>query len=381
MSISSLQLNCAHAPYPHILAQRRALLRWLGAVPLCAVAMPMAFAAASAPASAFPAKPKAIYLTHADFVRNALQRHFVPAAQAFAQSSQALAALWADAPSIATAAWIKQAQQAWLQTLWDWETLSAVSVGPLVERRSARKIDFWPTRPAMIEAAVAAMPQSPAALTQTGAPAKGLPALEWLLWQVTPSAAQLQYAKLVAIECAAEAQAIAHEFAQWYGRIQHRFEDEEALPVLQEWVGQLAGGLDQLRWKKMDKPAKSGRASDWPRATSRATQSSWLATWRGLERLLIGTDPMAPQRTTLEQTDAMRASFYGLLLGGEHLAGAHALGQAVQATAKAMAAATPKQASSMQAALTALGRCKQAVDSQVAQALHIVVGFSDADGD
>jgi len=73
-------------------------------------------------------------------------------------------------------------RQAWREALVAWNRLSAVAVGPLVERRSARRIDFQPTRPELIEQAVAATAEGKLDMDLVGSAARGFPALEWLLW-------------------------------------------------------------------------------------------------------------------------------------------------------------------------------------------------------
>ena len=78
-----------------------------------------------------------------------------------------------------------QAQSAahlqWQATTHAWERLSSVAVGPLITRRSQRQIDFSPTRPSLIERAIQSGPAGQQAMERIGTPAKGLPALEWLL--------------------------------------------------------------------------------------------------------------------------------------------------------------------------------------------------------
>ena len=78
------------------------------------------------------------------------------------------------------------ARDAWLSAANAWEALDAVAQGPTLTRRSARSIDFRPVRPRLIVAAIkthgqGAMPPTMADLERVGSPAKGLPALEWLL--------------------------------------------------------------------------------------------------------------------------------------------------------------------------------------------------------
>ena len=103
----------------------------------------------------------------------------LPRAQAFERAAQALApaigALCsASAPTSSTA--LAGARSAWQETTQAWETLTAVAIGPVIQRRSLRTIDFAPTRPALIERAIQTQPQGAKAFERVGTPAKGLPA-------------------------------------------------------------------------------------------------------------------------------------------------------------------------------------------------------------
>lgn len=300
-------------------------------------------------------------ITQIDWVRNTLRLHFVPAAQAFAQSSATLRDALAAGCNPATA------HPAWRTAMLDWERLSAVSVGPLLERRSARSIDFWPTRPAMVSAAVANLPPTAAALDDLGAPAKGLPALEWLLWQPTPDAAQCAYAAALAQGCAAEAQAILADFQTLAAR---DWTPDTALTAFNEWFSQAVGGLEQLRWKKMGKPARSGRASDWPRATSGSTRAAWQASWASMQNFLVGTGRSQEQ-----------GSLNGYLAGENQLALSAQLEAAVALLHTRMLAVDPARTASVTAAMQALAQAKKLLEDKVAPELKTIVGFSESDGD
>jgi len=314
------------------------------------------------------------YVYPSDFVRNALQLHFVPAAQAFANTSAALrdqlaqgcAASPTASPATSPAA-LPAARERWLAALLDWERLAAVAVGPLIERRSARTVDFWPTRPAMVNAAVAAAPADLVALERIGAPAKGLPAIEYLLWQAQPDAVQCSYAALLAQECAAEAQTI---LAAFQALTQREWTTDTALPVLQDWIGQAVGGLEQLRWKKIGKPARGGRKTDWPRFASGATRASWQATWDGLENFLRGPE-----------TDETYSGVTGLLRGRGDLAIADALDAAAERAHASVLAADPAKPATIATAQKAVAQTKSVLEDKAAAAMQIMVGFSDADGD
>jgi len=308
-----------------------------------------------------PARIASPQLSHSQFVRNGLQQHFVPAAQAFASSSAALR------NQLAQGCAPQPARDLWRSAMLDWERLSAVAVGPLLERRTARTLDFWPTRPAMVSAAVQSRPQDTAALDKIGAPATGLPALEWLLWQPTLDADSCAYAAVLATACTAEADTV---LAAFQDLAQRQWTEETAFPVFPEWVGQAVGGLEQLRWKKIGKPARAARATDWPRATSRSTRASWQASWDGLQHFLVGSG----------RADEL-GSLNGFIAGDNQLPLSALLETAVEHTRARVLAADPARPASTAAAVAALAQARLLLQDKIAPELQTMVGFSDADGD
>jgi len=198
-----------------------------------------------------------------------------PRAAHFASTSRQLApaiqAVCDAAPPQAAPA-MQQARQHWLATLTEWERLSAVAFGPVLERRSQRQIDFTPTRPRLIEKAVKAAPATAAEMELIGTPAKGLPALEWLLWvkPIQPGSAECRYAVQVAAEIEREAAALAAATPA----------SVDAQAALSELVNQWIGGLERLRWANLEMPARVALTSggkeipDFPRRHAGASAAS-----------------------------------------------------------------------------------------------------------
>ncbi len=145
-----------------------------------------------------------------------------------------------------------------------WESLSAVAVGPVVARRAQRQIDFAPTRPQLIERAIKAQPQGATAFERVGMPAKGLPALEWLLWTqpAQPASPACSYAVEVALDVEREAvaqQAAFREAAQtdWAAEDQQ----ERSTQAMGEFINQWVGGIERLRWAHMEKPLRAAQGA------------------------------------------------------------------------------------------------------------------------
>jgi hypothetical protein len=289
---------------------------------------------------------------------------FAPHAAEFARESARLApaiqALCDAAPAQADAA-LDGARTQWRDAMLAWEGLSAVALGPVLERRSQRRIDFSPTRPRMIEKAIGAAPKTPADMERIGTPAKGFPALEWLLWvkPVQPGSPACTYAVHVAEEIRGEAQALAAA----------RPAGTEEGVALAELLNQWVGGLERLRWADMEMPARVAmtggkEAQDYPRRASGASAMSWAARWAALRDLAVGPH-----------------SLEAALRQAGHAPEAEALAGAVGRANAAMSGLSGRDTLRILEAARELAALKRLVENQVATALGVSLGFSDADGD
>lgn len=288
-----------------------------------------------------------------------------PRAAEFADASKKLTpAIEALCRSTETEPAMQVARRQWLHALLAWERLSGVAFGPVLERRSQRQIDFTPTRPRLIEKAVKSAPANAVEMELIGTPAKGLPALEWLLWvkPVQPGSAECRYAAQVAAEIEREAAALsaAHPLA---------LDNQTALSEL---VNQWIGGLEGLRWANMEMPARvaltsGGReTAEFPRGAAQASAASWAAQWDTLRNLAIGP---------VSLTSALHAHIK------ENSAETVALADAVRQADAAMQNLTSNDTPRILEATKQLAALKRLVENQVAPALGVNIGFSDADGD
>ena len=195
----------------------------------------------------------------------------LPRAKDFDQSARALApavAALCQAPASDSKTALAAARTAWQATARAWEQLTAVSIGPVIARRSQRAIDFTPTRPALIEKAIATQPQGAKAFERIGTPAKGLPALEWLLWTrpVQPGSPACSYAHEVAQDVARESAALQAAFTTAAGTDWGaEDEQEQSTLAISEFVNQWVGApLDRdLAAARPTTPA-SPAATPWP---------------------------------------------------------------------------------------------------------------------
>lgn len=322
-------------------------------------------------ALAQPAEPPVPHPGTVEMLSRAYGQQFAPRAAAFSQEATRLVgtvdALCHGAPAEA-ATGLSAAQDQWRGTATAWDRLTGVAVGPVVKRRAMTALDFNPTRPATIERAIQTAPSGPAQMERIGTPAKGLPALEWLLWsaQPVPQTPACRYTQQVAQELAREAATLAAGF-DTQARTDWANEHRATFLALQELINQWLGGVERLRWTQIDKPLKAAesatqkKAPAFTRALSGQTGASWAASWDAQRRL---GDPVGA---------ALQARGQGEL--------ATKLQGALARTDQALAAARPDQAATLAPAVEALGALKKLIEAEIAPALDVTIGFSDGDGD
>jgi len=322
--------------------------------------------------AAVQAQPAPVAPTGApQFLASAYRDQFVPRADAFAAESAALGKAidaLCDAPAAEAATALGAAQARWKTTTTAWDRLAGVAVGPLVKRRALTALDFNPTRPALIERAIVTAPVGPEAMERVGTPAKGIPALEWLLWskKPAPQSPACRYTQQVAIELAREGATIADGFAE-LAATNWAADPAKTYLAWQELFNQWLGGFERLRWAQIDKPLKTvetsstGKAPIFSRAASGHAAQSWAAHWDALRSL---APPVAQS-----------------LAGSGKQPLAERLAQSFAGTDAAMQRATPADLAALPAATRELAATKKLIEADVAPALDVVVGFSDGDGD
>lgn len=307
---------------------------------------------AAGPSLTSDAAPQALYA-----------QWFAPQTAYTVQAAQALQA--ATDAYCAGQAPLASARQAFTRTAQQWDRTAAVAIGPQIERRTARLIDFQPLRLPLLQAALRKAPADLAAMEAIGAPAKGLPVTEHLLWSATPAAHSpaCHYLQLVVADTVQELQQLqrATEVAA--------HSDQLDFEATGEFLNQWIGGVDRLRWQAMDKPLRSATATkpaQLTRAPSQGTVASWQAQWSGLRALAVDADKVSIVRL-VEARGWMR-------LAGE-------LRDAVAAVDAAMAGIASPTLDAIAPAGKQLAQLKHLVENDIALALDVTIGFSDADGD
>lgn len=274
-------------------------------------------------------------------------------------------------------------QDAWRRALLAWQTLSSPALGPVIERRSQRQIDFWPARPALLAKALQRAPKTLADMESVGTPAKGFPALELLL-SAKPSPEHCPYVVLLAEGIDAEATALRTGYDQVAGR-DWTGDGDAARAAFAEWINQWLGGLERLRWIHIEQPVQKARTAgrDHRPEFARIAVSDNVAEWRTQWRALFAQARLRPeQRTQPPQPGQGLIPIEALLMGKGHIALAQRWAMALD-RADAAIGTLPVKAGEKE--LMALSKALKGVTTlyqgEVAAALDVPLGFSDADGD
>ncbi|HEV8688995.1 MAG TPA: imelysin family protein, partial [Ideonella sp.] len=259
-----------------------------------AIAGQVAFAqAASAPAAA--ALPLAHPQTNA-FVEGLLKTWYAPAARRFATDGDALAdrtQAWcaSTARNVTPAtkdASLDAARQAWVQAMASWTRLSAVQVGPLLDRHSDTRLDFQPMRPQALDKVIA-NPSSPGEwqMDRVGAQARGLPAIEYLLWKkpAAPRTPACAYLVVLARDTRDEARELALAYATEAASPRSA---EQAAAWFNSYVNQWLAGMARMRWRDIEMPVRSWGMDQAPRASSGQTALAWKERWQALRLVSVG---------------------------------------------------------------------------------------------
>jgi predicted lipoprotein len=353
--------------------KRRQLLQ---CIPLAALAPVAPLWAASLPRTAAncatASRQQAPYIRASELVLALTTRNLLPAAQAFTAHSQTLVETlhtrpWADCRAL------------WTRSMLAWETLAAVPVSALVERRSVRTVDFWPTRPAQIQALLDAGPErlaNPQTQQTIGASAKGLPALEWLLFRKDADASTTALAGLLAEQVLQEARILESAYTTLESTT---WDEADAWTAYGEWFSQAVGSLDQLRLKKLKPNTRGKDSAIWVRGVSGQTRAAWQAHARGLQDFFVG--PSSAAVGACEASLPIPGSLHSLLLGRRYPQEAAQLQVLVRAMLQSVERAQPEQAASLRAAQQAVANLHRYVSDLGSDLFDFSQGFTDADGD
>jgi uncharacterized protein len=310
-----------------------------------------------------------------DFVKGFVLGHALPRARAWQAACVALVRSLDGGVRSS-----HEARQAWTGAALAWAALSALATGPLVTRRSARRVDFMPVRTALVLRAIEAAPVGEEAMDRVGSAAKGLGALEWLLW--APAAPRHDAARAYTTEVARAVQREADAVVEAFVSMAEREMDDEAVvaafaEILNQWIG----GLEQLRLQRLVRPVEEAR-------TRGARAPLPLRPWAGIDGQERTARWQALQAAAIFAGGAAPPPGQGLLVPIEtylRSRGLNPLADRLRALTtsaeRALVVAADNKPAPMLRAAQRLGQAKHLAEADVAPALEVRVGFSDADGD
>jgi predicted lipoprotein len=341
------------------------------------------------------------FYSPSDAVRGLVRHHTPALAQAFEQQAQDFATQVSAACASSSSPSSTALLAPWQATMSAWEALATPAIGSVLQRRSQRQLDSGPVRLHLLQKAMSSTPTQLADLERVAVMAKGLPAMEHLLR--TPSlwtqASACAYLSLLAQELWQEAQHLNAE-AQAQARLSVATSDEEldasSASAIQlkaqyvEWLNQWLGGVERLRWAQLEKPIRTAQTAGHRAAPvfARGARAANLQSWRSQWQSLLALGRMnATQRLHPPAPGAGVVSIEALLRGQGHIQVADRWGQTLDVVSTRLQAlpARAPNAAQEEAQLLAVAAALKAVTAlfqqEVATALDIPLGFSDADGD
>lgn len=289
------------------------------------------------------------------------------------------------------------AQNAWSAERDAWSRVLPFGFGPLPAELNA--LDFWPVRVDTVEDAVAGAPDAPDAayLGGLGVSAKGMPALEYLLWgtEEAPALVALQaeagarrcgYARLLAADIAARTDALA---TAWSG------EYADALATAgsgSTTYASLKAGLDELVNKsidacltmvkgKLDNPLGNltGAAEDPSLMESRfsgRTRADLQANLAGVWAVYHGADEGAPAAGISVLVRELDPAL------DDRVRAQHArAGEVLAAVPEPMTSSLVADRTAVQLARDELDTFRRLLKLDVASTLGVTLALSDNDGD
>ena len=299
-----------------------------------------------------------------------------------------------ESPSEAT---LDDARTRWREALVAWNHTLAGGIGPAIDEHLADGIELFPTRPELIEAAIAeaTLPIAPADIDALGASAKGLLAIEYLLFAddaLTLLEGETRCAFLVALgdDLVMRTTRLHDAWAREGGAFVVQLETagrestvyREQRTVISLLVTRLLSTVELVRLTKLGVPLGrrdmsmlahpeevESRWGEGSVAAMRADLEGLRAIWlcsdgssdqRGIEDYVRVLDPELADRVTMEIDAALAAIDAVPEPLAEHVSGA------------------TTEADAAYEALRVLGR---SIGADVAATLGITVSFTDADGD
>lgn len=323
------------------------------------------------------AEPPAPIVAPSQWMATLARAYLAPRYESLAGEARDLAASAARVCASPGAEALQAARSDWKRTALSLRRVSPLPFGPVLESRMLRKIDFWPTRAAQIEASIVKFGAAEVRLDRVGVTAKGLPALEYLLFDpvragINEDAAACAYASWVARELSEAVAPVSKEWMNWADSLADA-EPEVEKQLLVDGVNILIGSVEVLRTKFLEKPLQSSSPTPaFDAWRSGESVASMQASFDALRVGLLGRD-VVPGLVAVLQGRGLLTLAEGL----ERLVGASAR---AFSTLPSDLGAADGRASAAKAA-TELAKLQYFLAEDVATKLKVAVGFGESDGD
>jgi predicted lipoprotein len=293
------------------------------------------------------------------------------------------------------AAGLDAAQQAWSDLRAPWKRLRALPFGPLVDEGFDTAIDFWPARVSSIDGGLAAAPSDQAGLDALGVASKGMPAIEYLLWDpvggdeavlalygTADGPARCAHVELLAADVALRLDelAAAWSFEGFGGQLEQAGSSEQ-FPTLalaiDELLNAMIAGLHDLDEQKLTKPLGEAIGAPQPDLVESRFSDRSLFDARdaldGFARAYLGSED-APGLTLVvaSESETVDQRVRDALAAAE---------QALAAVPEPLRQAIVDDPESVAAAEQAIHELRLVLTAEVASLLGVTVSLSDNDGD
>jgi len=291
------------------------------------------------------------------------------------------------------------AREAWWSVRAPWKRTEIFAFGPYADEpiRLGPKLDFWPSRPDSVQQVLdGANPITAESAANLGAPARGMPAIEILLWAVgdgtltafQSSPRRCEYLVALTSDLIARARDLRlawdPENGNFLSELTHAGEQGRRFASLHlalgEVVNRLGYTVENIRTEKLGRPAGTANGgSPQPDKVESPFSGRSLEdirdNLRGVEQLYFGAPGRG--RPGLEQYLNERGRSFASLMRSK-LELCHA---ALNAIGEPLAVAVVSQPDAVRAALERLAELQRAIQVDVIGALSLSIGFNDNDGD
>lgn len=304
----------------------------------------------------------------------------LPRYQRLAEHSQAMSTALTRLCAAPGAEPLASARQRWRDAYLDWMAVAPLNWGPTALARSHRQLAFQPTRPDAIEQAVSADAGRDAdAAQRIGVAAKGLAAIEYLLW-IRPAQlsqpARCAWLARQGEEAAEHTAQLAREWRDFADELARAGQTDaklypKAMTAIEELANLMIAGTNELRDKTLLRLPRL-KADAVPGQRSGSSKAAVQRQFDTLRTLARGGDGKSGLASYLDQ-----AADKPVL--------ARQLRESLEASHQAIAALpdplTPGKPGAGQAAARALKNTQTLLENPVTDALGITVSFNESDGD